>query len=245
MIKRMRLILISVLLLVLAVTPIFVFAGTDSDSGITLTFPDNTLDCTPTFHFTTTGVDASWGVQWDLFRSESGSLVKIGSGSTTGNLDVTFTPASLAEGESEVYGIFVAVLEVPGDLDSVIAKLSGQWRVDCEKVVEGGEGCTPGFWKNHPDVWPIPLDTDFDTTFGRDAFNPDITMEEAVDLKGGQLNALSRHAAAAYLNAVSPVVSYDMTTAEIIAAFQAAFDSGDYNTTKDMFEQLNEQGCPF
>ena len=109
----------------------------------------------------------------------------------------------------------------------------------------GGEGCTPGFWRNHSDVWPIPTDTDFDTTFGRDAFDPDITMLEAVDLRGGGLNALSRHAAAAYLNVVSPVVSYDLTAAEVIAAFQAAFDSGDYNTTKNMFEALNELGCPY
>ena len=243
MTKKMRFIIYALLLLALAMTPLLAFAGTDSNGGITLNYPDNMTTCNPTFKFTTTGVDPKWEVWWDIFQSDNGVLVKIASGTTTGNLDVTFTPAPLASGESEVYAIFVAVF-VPGQERPT--KLSGQWRVDCEKPPQdGGEGCTPGFWKNHPDVWPIPLDTDFDGTFGRDAFDPDITFDEAVDLRGGQLNALSRHAAAAYLNAVSPVVNYDMTADQVIAAFQAAFDSGDYNTTKNMFEALNEQGCPF
>lgn len=243
--KRLRLILFSLLLLTLAVTPVFVFAGSDANGGITLNFPDNTVDCNPSFNFKTTGVDPTYTVEWKLAQSVNGNLVWIGGGLTTGDLDVTFTPDSLVAGEARVYGIFVHVFDDYDSL-SVVAKLSGQWRVDCEKPPqEGGEGCTPGFWKNHPDVWPIPLGTDFDSTFGRDAFNPDITMEEAVDLRGGQLNALSRHAAAAYLNAVSGVVSYDLSPSEVISAFQAAFDSGDYNTTKNMFEQLNEQGCPF
>jgi hypothetical protein len=53
-----------------------------------------------------------------------------------------------------------------------------------------------------------------------------------------------RHTVAALLNAASPDVDFDLTVAEVIGAFQAAFDSGDFDTTKDLFAGLNEQGCP-
>lgn len=236
--KRTMLILASLLLI--ALLPLSAFAGSSSNGGITLIYPDNTIDCNPTFKIRTEGVDSSWAVQWNLFKSEAGVLVGIGSGSTTGNLDLSFTPDPLSAGETQVYAIFVAVF-VPGQ--ELPTKLSGKWRVDCEKE-PGGEGCTPGFWKNHLDVWPIDANTAFDAIFGRPAF-PGASMEAVVNLNGGQLNALGRHAAAAYLNAISGIVAYDMTAAEVIAAFQAAYDSGDYNTTKNMFEALNELGCPY
>lgn len=241
--KARSLLAVISFILIVALMPLSAFAGTDTGGGITLTFPDNMTACAPTFDFSTTGVDPGWPVQYDIFKSEASSLVRIGSGSTTGNLNISFTPEPLASGDSQVYAIFVAVF-VPGQ--ALPTKLSGQWRVDCDKEPPGGgEGCTPGFWRNHEEVWPIPTDTDFDGVFGRDAFNPDITMLDAVWLKGGHLNALSRHAAAAYLNALSPVVSFDLTADEVVAAFQDAFDSGDYNTTKNMFDALNNQGCPY
>ena len=239
--KFKRVIVISFILIAILI-PLSVYANTTSNGGITLTYPDNSTECNPTFDFSTTGVDPSWPVTYAIFRSESGNLVQIGGESTSGDLNVSFTPEPLEAGESEIYAIFVAV-SVPGQERPT--KLAGKWRVDCGDEPGGGEGCTPGFWKNHTDVWPISTGDDFDTIFGRNAFTPDITMLEAVALKGGQLKALSRHAAAAYLNAFSPLVNYDMTTAEVIAAFQAAFDSGSYNTTKNEFEALNELGCPF
>ena len=68
--------------------------------------------------------------------------------------------------------------------------------------------------------------------------------------RGGGLNALSRHAVAALLNAahpsIDPVAEFD-TTAEVIAAWQAAFDTGDRQAmerTKDAFEDSNEADCP-
>lgn len=243
MFKKFKAAFVLCLLFMALLVPTSIFAGTDTNGGITLTYPDNMIACDPTFDFSTTGVDPSWPVQYDIFRSDNGVLVHIGNGSTTGNLDVSFTPDSLSPGETKVYAIFVAVF-VPGQEKPT--KLSGQWRVDCGKEPPGGgEGCTPGFWKNHEDVWPIPTDTDFDTLFGRDAYSPDITMLDAVNLRGGQLNALSRHAAAAYLNAESAVVDFDMTTAEVVATFQAAFDSGDYSSGQSTFVELNELGCPY
>lgn len=109
----------------------------------------------------------------------------------------------------------------------------------------GGEGCTPGYWRqpHHFDNWTAPYapDTPFASVFD-DAF-PGETLLDAVWLRGGGLNALGRHAVAALLNAASPDVDYGMTTDDVISAFNAAFASGDYEAQKDAFEGLNESGC--
>lgn len=111
------------------------------------------------------------------------------------------------------------------------------------------QGCTPGFWRQdqHFDDWvPTgfnPTD-DFDTVFGRDAFDPDITLEEAVSLGGGGLAALARAAVAALLNAAHPNIVYPLTVAQVISMFQDAFDSGDFEPTALEFDELNNLGCP-
>ena len=98
----------------------------------------------------------------------------------------------------------------------------------------GGEGCTPGFWKQpqHFDSWVGFAPGDFyDTVFGVDATlvgfgnrptltNP--TLLQALQAGGGGQNALARHAVAALLNASNPDVSSDFTTAEVIAIVQEA-----------------------
>lgn len=113
-------------------------------------------------------------------------------------------------------------------------------------VVVGGEGCTPGYWKqpHHWDSWTAPYTpaTEFDDVFA-DAFG-EMTLQEVLSQGGGGLKALGRHAVAALLNAASPGVDYDMTTAEVIAAFNAAYLSGDYEALKTTLEDFNEQGCP-
>jgi hypothetical protein len=110
----------------------------------------------------------------------------------------------------------------------------------------GGEGCTPGYWKNHTSSWAgtgyAPGD-DFDATFGVNFFNPDITLLQAAGQGGGGKNALARHAVAALLNAASSV-QYDLTEAQVIALVQAAAASGNYESAKNTLEGFNEQGCP-
>lgn len=57
-------------------------------------------------------------------------------------------------------------------------------------------GCTPGFWKNHTELFPTQV-------FPADKMNVSgltQTFEEALNAKGGGLAALSRHTAAALLN---------------------------------------------
>lgn len=101
-----------------------------------------------------------------------------------------------------------------------------------------GEGCTPGYWRNHYEDWPptgYATTDDFDTTFGVNLFSPDITLAEAIWMGGGGLKKIARHGTAALLSAAHPDVDYPITVAEVIAAVQA----GDV----DMLVTYNELGC--
>ena len=71
-----------------------------------------------------------------------------------------------------------------------------------------------------------------------------MTLAEVTRLRGGQLNALGRHAVAALLNAASDDVDYDRTVASVIASFNQAYATGNYETVKNIFESFNEQSCP-
>lgn len=108
----------------------------------------------------------------------------------------------------------------------------------------GTQGCTPGYWKqdHHYDSWVgyNPNDS-FAAVFGV-AYGG--TLAEAAAAKGGGANALARHAVAALLNSANGNVDYLYSTADVISMVQAAFASGDYNGTKDLFEAQNELGCP-
>ncbi|MDT8369918.1 MAG: hypothetical protein RQ745_11990 [Longimicrobiales bacterium] len=112
----------------------------------------------------------------------------------------------------------------------------------------GGEGCTPGYWRqaHHFDSWEgfDPSDS-FDAVFGGNHF-PGETLGEVVRARGGGINALARHAVAALLNASSSGVDYDLTTQEVIDAFTAAAAGTrrEMNARKDAFDTLNNQGCP-
>ena len=131
--------------------------------------------------------------------------------------------------------------------DSVVVK---------PKPPKGGEGCTPGYWKQdqHFDSWVEFEPGDFfeavfgveDVTVragGRSTIdNP--TLLEALNATGGGVNALARHAVAALLNASNPDVESDFTVAEVIALVQEAFESGDFETAQRLLAAANEQGCP-
>lgn len=114
---------------------------------------------------------------------------------------------------------------------------------------QGGEGCTPGYWKQdqHLDSWVgFSPDQTLESVFNvPDVLGlDDVTLLEALELQGGGVNALLRHAVAALLNAASPGVDYDLTVAQVIAATNAALASGNYEAQKNIFAGLNEQGCP-
>lgn len=126
-----------------------------------------------------------------------------------------------------------------------------------EEPTEGGQGCTPGYWKQpqHFDSWEGHATSDllgsvFTLLAGLTLERPetedpdDLTLLDGLELRGGGVNALIRHAVAALLNAANSDVSYDLTEQEVIDAFNAAVDGGDVEGTKDEFEGFNEQGCP-
>ena len=123
-------------------------------------------------------------------------------------------------------------------------------------VTTGGEGCTPGYWKQpqHFDSWTPPYDPPdkFSDVFARlitvraggKRIITDPTLLQALQANGGGINALVRHGVAALLNAASPGVAYAFSPDAVIAMVQAAIDSGDYETTKDLLAAENERGCP-
>ncbi len=109
----------------------------------------------------------------------------------------------------------------------------------CGEEEVGGEGCTPGYWKQsqHFGNWEgYTQNQDFDSVFGVNLFNPSITLLQALQRRGGGVNRLARHGAAALLSASSSGVFYPYTVAEVIAMVQA----GD----ADSLEDANELGCP-
>ena len=115
--------------------------------------------------------------------------------------------------------------------------------------VTGNEGCTPGYWKQdqHFGNWPVALSTtyaDAGFTFGLGSK----TLLAGLATGGGGINALGRHAAAAYLNSLSSGVDFSLTTAEVVAI---ANGTGIYaglsvEERKDLLEAANQGvgGCP-
>lgn len=113
------------------------------------------------------------------------------------------------------------------------------------KEPRGGEGCTPGYWKQkqHFDSWVLYQPTDyFDLVFG---VGPRVTLLQALGTNGGGEQALRRHAAAALLNAAAfPEVDYYYHVAEVIQIVRTAYATKNYETAKNWLEKQNEKGCP-
>ena len=73
---------------------------------------------------------------------------------------------------------------------------------------------------------------------------PGKTLLEVLSTGGGGLDALGRHAVAALLNSAPGAPDYPLTTAQVIAGFNAAFASGNYENQKNIFDRYNNLGCP-
>ena len=113
---------------------------------------------------------------------------------------------------------------------------------------QGGQGCTPGYWKqeHHFADWTAPYQPDDQfSDYFEDAFEG-LSLVQVLDGKGGGLTALGRHTVAALLNAANPEVDYDLTPQAVISEFNDIYpgSKGDYESLKNQFEALNEQGCP-
>ena len=108
-------------------------------------------------------------------------------------------------------------------------------------ALAGGQGCTPGYWKNHS-TWPAPYiqgSTRFSAVF-ENAF-PRKTLQQVLSQGGGGLNALGRHTVSALLNASSlGAANFGMTPQGVIDAFNAVYPGGDYETLKNKFESMSD-----
>jgi hypothetical protein len=120
---------------------------------------------------------------------------------------------------------------------------------------EDGEGCTPGFWKNHPEDWEgFSTGQTLASVFSPAGLGGlgSTTLLDALSFKGGPTvtaakRILLRHAVAALLNSAHSGVDFGMTTAEVIAAVNAALASNDRDSilaAKDDLAALNRSGCP-
>jgi hypothetical protein len=158
-------------------------------------------------------------------------------------------------------GVAVKSLGPTAGVAKMVVTLNGSGAID--NIVfslpsVGDEGCTPGYWKQeqHFGSWTryTPSTTFFEvfgcpivikwSEGGKPGDTADPTLLQTLQAKGGGINALARHAVAAWLNAANPDVDYAFTTFEVIALFQGAYDSGDFESTKEMFEEANEASCP-
>ena len=128
-------------------------------------------------------------------------------------------------------------------------------------LAPAGEGCTPGFWRNHPELWDgagtddvtttIQTSDLFNATFGvtivQSGLLNTVTLFDAVNLGGGGKNALARHAAAALASADSGI-DYAFTVEQVIAIYRDAVgaDAGPETVSSALlkFSTENERGCP-
>ena len=111
----------------------------------------------------------------------------------------------------------------------------------------GDAGCTPGYWKNHLGSWAgYAPNASFNGIFGIGAnwFPNSLTLLAALQQGGGGEKALARHAVAALLNAASAGVDYPLTTAQVIAGVQAAYNgTQEIGTVTNQLAGANELGC--
>src|SRR4051794_6867847 len=110
----------------------------------------------------------------------------------------------------------------------------------------GFHGCTPGYWKQtqHFFAWgSIPQNTSFYAVFtvpANSGLPANLTLLDALGLNGGGVNALARHAAAAYLNSQRPGMNFPYTTSQVITMVNAAYASKNATTienTKNLLEK--------
>ena len=117
----------------------------------------------------------------------------------------------------------------------------------------GGEGCTPGAWKNRLlrlERWPVADETPVSDVWSVPSEIESATLLDALHFGGGptftdKVRILLRAATAAYLNAHT--IEYDLTAQEIVDKVEAAIASGDADAVIALAEELdrfNNQDCP-
>ncbi|MCH9039217.1 MAG: hypothetical protein IIC23_07470 [Chloroflexi bacterium] len=118
-----------------------------------------------------------------------------------------------------------------------------------------GNGCTPGFWKNHTSTWPSPYNADplfesvftVPTAYAATLGSPN-SLSDVLQLGGGCEQALGRHGVAAFLNAVMlGATAFGISSAAVVSAVNSALateDCAQIESAKDNLEGFNERSCP-
>lgn len=115
-----------------------------------------------------------------------------------------------------------------------------------------GGGCTPGFWKTHPDLWQgYSPDQTVGSVFSNAEPFHNNTLLEALNFGGGPgINGakmiLLRAAVAALLNAAHDDVPYVLSEADVIDQVNAALASGNRGTMLSLaaeLDEFNNEGC--
>ena len=227
--KLFRVVIIT--LAILLVPTIALASGTGPD----LIFPGDYYSCDPGDTITVTSVPKDFYVVFEFFNNGA-KIGELTITSTGGDVSVEFPYGGL----SGTFGV-VAQLYRSDGLLKVIFK--GEWKVVCEQP-SGGEGCTPGYWKQkqHFDSWVSYAQNDIYLSVFGAGFEK--SLLEVLKAGGGGEIALGRHSVAALLNASSPDVDYAYSEAQIIQMVQYAFTTGNFEGTKNLFEYENELGCP-
>jgi len=232
----------AVLALALLMTPVWSSAASVtvpySGGSLTVTYPDSYTSCNPADLITVSGITAGHPITIYFHRFDETLNLAVPLGSVTADAD-----GSWAFPYPAVTGTTYFTVTIEDNTTDRVLK-GYKWSITCQPTT-GGEGCTPGFWRNHYEAWPAPYApaTSFNAAFGiaADYFAPgffanDYTLRDAIWQGGGGLNRLARHGAAALLSAASPSVAFPYTVAEVIAMVQSG--------TIDPLAQANELGCP-
>ncbi|MDA3788802.1 MAG: hypothetical protein PF503_09950 [Desulfobacula sp.] len=130
-----------------------------------------------------------------------------------------------------------------------------------------GEGCSPGFWKNHTADWhyAYPTDMSFNTAFGIVAGGPleyqtlgeviwyaEVTLDNSHSAIEKLIIRLGFHAVAALQNSATDI-KYPHTTIQVKDMILALFTTNGFTTEqdkkliedlKDYFDVLNNDYCP-
>ncbi len=252
MIHRKKLLIAFVVVLMTLLAPMSALAGTRVTGGYTLTFPDDMLTCKPLFAFTLAGASSTATVEFTLFdvNMTTSAFSAIGGGSLVYDAGSGLFTGSFATMVGEgVHTFFAGFTVRDPDAGVPLKQVStSKWEVTCEAPPPptGGEGCTPGYWKQpqHLDSWMGYAPSDlYNEVFGVN-FKSGLTLLQALGMNGGGANALARHSTAALLDARSTNVDYDFSVAQVIQAVQSAFATRNFEGVKNVFEFYNEQGCP-
>ena len=115
------------------------------------------------------------------------------------------------------------------------------------QVVPGTEGCSPGYWKQHPEAWATtgfsPTD-DYDTVFGVNAFTPDRTLMVALQTGGGGLNKLGRMSVSSLLSATHMGVAFPLSISQVLNLTKAAILAGAYEPLASTLAVYAGLPCP-